>query len=322
MNKVIPAMQRGRWTRVVAIASRSADRAREAADRMGVPRSYGSYEELLEDPEVEVVYNPLPNHLHVPWSIKALEAGKHVLCEKPIARNVVEVRELQRARDRSSLLVGEAFMVRTHPQWLEVQRIIASGRIGDLRLVNGHFSYFLDDPADYRSRPEQGGGALLDIGCYPIHLSRFLFGQEPTRVLGMVERDPENRTDSLTAAMLEFPGGHCAFTSGTRMARYQRMEIIGTRARIVLEIPFSAPPDWPARLVIDDGSDLTGRGAEVIEIPTVDQYTVQGDRFSRSVRTGAPLPVPLEDALLNMAVIDAVFRSAETGRWEPPRAAD
>ncbi|HEY8485136.1 MAG TPA: Gfo/Idh/MocA family oxidoreductase [Longimicrobiales bacterium] len=317
-EKVIPALQRGRWSEVVAIASRDPGKARQAAETLGIPRAYGSYEALLADPEIDVVYNPLPNHLHVPWSAKAAESGKHVLCEKPLGLNVAEVLELMAVRDRAGVKIGEAFMVRTHPQWLETRRLARSGRIGEPRVVTGHFSYFKLDPENIRNRLEYGGGGLMDIGCYPINLSRFVFGEEPLRVLGLVERDPVLRIDRLTSALLEFPSGHASFTCATQLVPYQRMHVFGTAGRIEVEVPFNAPADRPCRIILDDGRDLTGAEREVVEFEVCDQYTIQGDLFSRAVLEDTEVPVPLEDSLRTMAVIEAIFRSAETGRWEPP----
>jgi predicted dehydrogenase len=318
LKKVIPAMQRGRWSRVVAIASRDLAKARAAADALGIARAYGSYDELLADPDVEAVYNPLPNHLHVPWSIRAAEAGKHVLCEKPIALTAGEARTLLAARDRTGLQIGEAFMVRTHPQWAKVRDLIDAGRIGELRLVVGHFSYYRRDFDDIRSRVEFGGGALMDIGCYPIMLSRWLFNAEPRDVIAQIERDPDMGVDRLVSGILRFAAGQAAFTCSGQLVPHQRMQIFGTRARIEVEIPFNAPPDASCRIYLDDGGDLTGRGRETIELPVVDQYTLQGDRFSEAIRGVGTVPVSLEDAIGNMAAIDALFRSAETRRWEAP----
>jgi predicted dehydrogenase len=319
VKKVVPAMQRGEWSEVVALASRDVERARAAAGALGVRKVYGSYEELLADPEIEAVYNPLPNHLHVPWTTSAAEAGKHVLCEKPIAMNVAEARELLAVRDRTGVKIQEAFMVRTHPQWLGTLELIRAGRVGELRAVAGHFSYFNRDPANIRNRPEMGGGALMDIGCYPVTVSRFVFGEEPRRCLGLVERDPEMGTDRLTSAVLDFPSGQSVFTCSTQLVPYQRMQFYGTRGRVEVEVPFNAPADRPTRIFIDDGSDLFGSGVEVREFAPCDQYTVQGDLFSRAVREGGAQPIPLEDAVKNMAVIEAIFRSAESGRWEEPQ---
>jgi predicted dehydrogenase len=318
VKKVIPAMQRGEWCQIEAIASRDIKRAEHAAKQLGIRKAFGSYEELLSDPDIEVVYNPLPNHLHVPWSIKAAEAGKHVLCEKPISLTVPEAISLLKTRDRTGVKIEEAFMVRTHPQWCKTLDLIREGKIGPVRSVLGYFSYFNRDPKNIRNILDCGGGALMDIGCYLVYASRLAFAEEPTRVLGMVESDPEMRTDILTSALLHFPSGQSVFTCSTQVAPYQRVHIIGTNGRIEIEIPFNAPPDKPCRIFRDDGSDLSGRSAEVLVFDVCDQYTIQGDLFSKSVREGTALPVPLEGSIRNMAVIEAVFRSAESGKWEEP----
>jgi len=318
LKKVIPALQQAERCQVVAIASRDASKAREAAQALGIPRAYGSYEELLADPEVEVVYNPLPNHLHVPWTLRAAQAGKHVLCEKPIGLTAAEARTLLAARDRAGVKVQEAFMVRTHPQWLAARELARSGRLGDVRTILGVFSYYNDDPRNVRHVVDYGGGALMDIGCYPVTVSRFLFGEEPRRVAGVLERDPRFGTDRLASALLEFPSGHCAFTCGTQLVPYQRVQILGTRGRVEVEIPFNAPPDRPCRIFVDDGRDVFGGGQETITFETCDQYTIQADLFSSAVRGEREQAVPLEDAVDNMRVIEAIFRSAESGRWESP----
>jgi predicted dehydrogenase len=318
VNKVIPAMMSSARSQVMAIASRDMAKARSAANALSIPRAYGSYEELIADPDVEAIYNPLPNHLHVPWSIRAAEAGKHVLCEKPIALTATEARQLRDVRDRAGVQIAEAFMVRTHPQWLAVQKFIGDGRIGDLKLVVGHFSYYRRDPNDVRSRVDWGGGALLDIGCYPITLSRWLFGAEPEAVIGQIERDPDMHVDRLASALLRFPNGQASFTCAGQLVPYQRMNIFGTTARIDVEIPFNSPGDLPARIYTDDGSKFAGANAEAIEFPVVDQYALQADEFSNAVRGVGQVPVSLEDSIANMAVIDAVFRSADSGKWETP----
>ena len=318
VRKVIPAMQRGEKCSVIAIASRDGEKARAAAGALGIERAYGSYEELLADPDVEAVYNPLPNHLHVPWTIRAAEAGKHVLCEKPIALSADEARQLLAVRERTGVQIGEAFMVRTHPQWHAVRELVASGRIGQLRLIAGHFAYFRRDPADVRSNPEWGGGGLMDVGCYPITMSRWLFGEEPEAVIGMLDRDPELKVDRIASGLLRFPSGQATFSCAMQLVPYQRMQIHGTTGRIEVQIPFNAPNDRPIRVYIDDGRELGDASATPLEFPAVDQYTLQGDRFSDAVRGRGPVPVAIEDAIANMAVIDAVFRSAESGRWVAP----
>jgi predicted dehydrogenase len=318
VKKVIPAMQKGEWSEVTAIASRDRGKAEQAAHALGIASAYGSYEELLADPRIEAIYNPLPNHLHVPWSIKAAEAGKHVLCEKPLSMTVAEAKTLLAVRDRTGVKMGEAFMVRTHPQWLRVRELIVSGRIGQLRSVSGFFSYLNRDAANIRNILEWGGGALMDIGCYPVTISRFMFAAEPSRVLGLVERDPEMKIDRLTSAIMEFPSGQSVFTCSTQLVPYQRMQFMGTQSRLEVEIPFNAPNDRPCRILIDDGRDLFGGGLTTESLTVCDQYTIQGDVFSRAVREGTEVPVSLEDGIKNMAVIEALFRSAETGRWEAP----
>ena len=318
IKKVIPAMQQGERSEITAIASRDLGRARQAAQQLGIPKAYGSYEELLRDPEIDAIYNPLPNHLHVPWSIRAAEANKHVLCEKPIALTSEDTKALIRVRNAVGVKIGEAFMVRTHPQWLRVRELVRSGAIGQLRAITGTFSYFNVDPNNIRNQAEIGGGALMDIGCYPITMSRFLFEGEPKLVMAAMERDPKMRTDRLTTALLDFESGMSSLVCSTQLAPFQRAEILGTKGRIEVEVPYNAPPDRPTRIFVDDGTQLGGLSARVEEFPTVDQYTLQGDLFSRAVQENTEVPVPLEDSLANMAVIEAVIRSAQSGRWVRP----
>lgn len=317
-RKVIPGMQVGEWSDVAAIASRDLNKAERAAEKLGIPKAYGSYEQLLADPTIEAIYNPLPNHLHVPWSIKAAEAGKHVLCEKPLSLTVAEAKTLLAVRDRTGVKIGEAFMVRTHPQWVRTRGLIRSGRIGELRAITGVFSYFNRDSANVRNVVEWGGGGMMDIGCYPITMSRFVFEEEPTRVVGLIERDPEFKTDRLASAILDFPSGQATFTCSTQMVAYQRMQFLGTKGRIEMEIPFNAPSERQTHIFVDDGRDVFGSGVTTETFPVCDQYTIQGDAFSRAVRGEGEVPVSIEDAIQNMAVIEAVLRSGESGKWERP----
>jgi predicted dehydrogenase len=317
-RKVIPAMQVGEWSEIAGIASRDLQKAQGAAEQFGIAKAYGSYEELLADPEIEAIYNPLPNHLHVPWTRKAMEAGKHVLCEKPISLTVEEAKTLLEARERTGRKCGEAFMVDSHPQWLRARELVRTGKIGSLRAIAASFSYFDVEPKSIHNNPEGGGGALLDIGCYPVHTSRFIFGEEPTRVMGLVERDPEMKIDRLTSAILEFPSGRATFTCSTQLVYHQSMEIFGTHGRIVFAMPYSAPLGQPTDLLIDEGRAGAGNSTTVETIAACNQYTLQGDAFSRAIREGGEVPVPLENAILNMAVIEAVFRSGASGQWEKP----
>ena len=314
-EKVIPAMQRGALSEIVGIASRDGARAAQAAKGLGIPKSYGSYEALLADPEIEAIYNPLPNELHVPWTEKALAAGKHVLCEKPVALDAPEAERLIAARNASGKLLAEAFMVRFHPQWIRAREIVRSGGIGEVTAIQTLFAYRLLDGGNIRNKPP-GGGGLYDIGCYAIVTARYIFGAEPIRVVAALDIDPEFGTDRLASALIEFPGGrHLTFSAGTQLAGAQRVTIAGAAGRMEVQIPFNAPIDRPTRIVIDSGVDLVGGGAKTEEFPICDQYTLQGDAFSRAIQQGAKLEFPIEDAIANMRVIDACFRSAREGQW-------
>lgn len=315
-EKVIPAMQGGELSEVTAIASRDQAKAEAAAAKLGLPKAYGSYDELLDDPDIDAIYNPLPNHLHREWTIAAAERGKHVLCEKPIGMSSAEAEELIAVRDRTGVKMQEAFMVRTHPQWLRAVEICRSGRLGKVGSYSGHFSYFNDEPTSIRNIAEMGGGALMDIGCYLLTTARMIFGEEPSRVMGLVRQDPRFSVDVLTSMILDFPSGQAIGTCSTQMIYHQRVQIFGTEGRLEIEIPFNAPNDRPCRLWLDNDGDLRGGGIETIEIDTCDQYRIQGDEFSRAVLDDTNVPYPLEMSLQNMRLIEAVFRSTETGRWE------
>jgi predicted dehydrogenase len=311
VQKVIPAMQAGQYCTVTAIASRNLEKAQAAASQLGIPKTYGSYEELLADPDVDAIYNPLPNHLHVPWSIKALEANKHVLCEKPVALTAAEAQELlDFAQARPQLKVMEAFMYRHHPQWQRAQQLVAAGKIGALRTIQSFFSYYNADPDNIRNVAEMGGGGLMDIGCYCISLSRFIFDGEPDRVFGVVEYDPAFLVDRLASGVLDFGQGAATFTCSTQLTSYQRVNIFGTAGRIEIEIPFNAPTDRPCRIWHEHGEEI-----DEILLDVCNQYTIQGDLFSQAVLNDTDVPTPLEDAVANMKVIERIFRSAEDGAW-------
>jgi len=318
VKKVIPAMQQGQNITVTAIASRDLAKAKQAAAALDIPTVYGSYEELLADPNIDAIYNPLPNQFHVPWTIKAAEAGKHVLCEKPISLSAAEAKTLLEVRARTGVKIAEAFMIRSFHQWLRLRELLDSGRIGQLRSVTGFFSYNNVDPTNIRNQVESGGGGVYDIGCYLIHASRYAFGEQPQRVVACLDRDPQFRTDRLASAILEFAGGHSIFTCSTQLIPYQRIHFLGSRGRIELEIPFNAPPDRPTRLFIDSSGDLSGSGISTEIFPADDQYTMQGEAFAKAVREGTEVPVSLEDSIGNMSVIEAVFESARTNQWVTP----
>jgi len=319
IKKVIPAMQQGENITVTAIASRDLAKARQAAAALGIPTAYGSYEELLADPSVDAIYNPLPNQFHVPWTIKAAEAGKHVLCEKPISLSVSEAKTLLEVRARTGVKIAEAFMIRSFHQWLRLRELLDQGRIGQLRSITGFFSYNNTDPNNILNQIDSGGGGVYDIGCYLIHASRYAFGRQPQRVVACLDHDPKFQTDRLASAILEFPEGHSIFTCSTQLIPYQRIHFLGTRGRIELEVPFNAPPDRPTRLFIDSTGYLSGSGISAEIFPVDDQYTMQAEAFAKAIREGTEVPVSLEDAIRNMAVIEAVFESARTGQWAIPQ---
>jgi predicted dehydrogenase len=311
LEKVIPAMQRAEHCAIVAIASRDLNRAQAAARRLDIPKAHGSYEALLADPDVDAVYNPLPNHLHVPWSIAALEAGKHVLCEKPIGLSADDGQKLvDAALGHPKLKVMEAFMYRHHPQWQAAKQIMREGGIGQLRTILSFFSYYNDDARNIRNQADIGGGGLADIGCYCISLSRFIFDAEPRRVMGIVEYDPNFKTDSLASGILDFGAGTSTFTCGTQLAPYQRVNIFGDRGRIEIDIPFNAPGDRPCTMRHERAGHI-----KEMSLPMCNQYTIQGELFSCAVLEDRPVPTSIEDAVANMRVIEAVVASGKAGAW-------
>ena len=313
-EKVIPAMQQSALCSIDAIASRNVDSAKTWATKLGIPTAYGSYEDLLADPQIEAIYNPLPNDLHVEWTLKAARAGKHVLCEKPFAMNANEAAQVREVAGQVHIM--EAFMVRLHPQWLRARELVRSGEMGDLRTVQVFFSYTNQDGNNIRNRPENGGGALYDIGCYAIVAGRFLFESEPLRAMALLDRDPVFKTDRTASAMLDFGNGRrLDFTVSTQSTPFQRLQAVGTRKRLELEIPFNAPLGGATRLFIDDGAVIGGKQAIVEKLPECNMYTLQGDAFSRAVRGEAHLPYGVDDAICNMRVIDALFASELSCNW-------
>ena len=311
---VVPALQAAPGHDVAAVASRDLGRARAWATEHDIATAYGSYDELLADPAVEAIYNPLPNHLHVGWSIAALEAGKHVLCEKPLGLDAADARRLlDAAALHPELVAMEAFMYRFHPQWIAARDLVRDGRIGELRTIQTFFSYFNDDPTNVRNDPTIGGGALLDVGCYPISQARFLFGEEPSRALGLIECDPSFGTDRITSGILDFGGGRSAtFTVSTQLHGHQRTQIVGTTGRVEVDIPVNSPNDRVTTLtLVTDAA-----GTEILPFGPVDQYALQADAFGAAIRAARPAPTPLDDAIANMAAIDALFASAASDRWQ------
>ncbi len=314
-TKVVPGMMKSSLCDVVAVASRDEANAREMAAELGIERAYGSYEAMLADPEIEAIYNPLPNHLHVPVTLAAAAAGKHVLCEKPIAITAEEAKTLRGAS--SGVLIAEAFMVRHHPQWRKAREIVRSGEVGDIRAIQVLFSYFNADPANIRNKADIGGGGLLDIGCYAVVAGRYFFETEPVRTIALIDRDPAFGVDRTTSALVDFGAGRqLAFTVSTQSVPFQRLQALGAKGRVEIEIPFNAPPDVPTRIFVDDGGQHGGRSARAIEFPVVDQYQLQGEAFSRAVRGEEPPAYGIEDAIQNMRILDALVRSEKSAAWE------
>jgi predicted dehydrogenase len=314
LEKVIPAMQQGRLTEVTALSSRSPDTARNAAAALGIDKHYGSYEELLADPDIDAIYNPLPNHLHCPWSKKAMQAGKHVLCEKPLGLTEEEIEDLIATRDECGVKAAEAFMVKSCPQWINARERVRAGEIGDLRAIQAFFSYDNRDPENIRNIVEVGGGAMWDIGCYPVVVSRYLFESEPLRVAATIDFDPVMKTDRLTSAVLEFDQGQVTFSVSTQLVPYQRVHLLGTTGHLEIVIPFNAPNDRSCIMRYDSGTLLE---EEVVShsFPVMDQYTLQGDDFARAVLEGAEIKSTLEDGLANTRVIRAIFTAGAEQRW-------
>ena len=314
MQKVTPAIQKSAHSEVVAIASRDLGKAQSAATQLGIPRAYGSYEELFADPDIDAIYNPLPNHLHVPMTVAAAQAGKHVLCEKPIARTAAEAEGLRACPpDR---IVLEAFMVRFHPQWQRAREIIRSGELGEVRAINAVFAYHNVDPANVRNQADIGGGGILDIGCYPVTAGRFLFEGEPKRVVSLVERDPAFGTDRLASVIADFGGGRqLSFTCSTQLAGHQRVQVFGSKAKLEIVIPFNAPPDERTAITVDTGAPIDGSLARREILPACDQYTEQAEAFALAVLGEHTLPWGIDDAIASMRVLDAIFKSEREGGW-------
>ena len=315
LQKVLPAIQKSENGVVYAIASRNDRTARDAASHLSIPVSYSSYQDMLDDPEVEAVYNPLPNHMHVEWTIKAMEAGKHVLCEKPLALNQDDIRTLIKLRNKTGLTVCEAFMVRYHPQWIMTKKSVQEGKIGDLKNIQGFFSYYNIDKNNIRNIKEAGGGGILDIGCYPVTTSRLIFDEEPLRVASIIEFDPETETDRLASVLMEFPSGEASFSLSPPPLFFLKMHIFGTKGHLEVEIPFNAPPERSCRVFMSKGEHYY-EDHELLEFPLCDQYTLQSESFVRTVRGEQINQLPLEDALSNMKVLDAIFKAGRSRKWE------
>lgn len=314
INQLIPAIIQSELGEVWAIASRNEDKARQAAERMGIPNYYGSYEALLEDPQIDVIYNPLPNHLHVPWIEKCLKAGKHVLCEKPLALNRAEVEHLIQLKKGSGLKVSEAFMVKSHPQWDRVRDLLSTEYLGKLQLVHGHFTYNMTDMDNVRYNPDWGGGGLYDVGVYPIFTTRHALQEIPTKVFASLHQDRSNGVDVVGSGIIEFPSAQLTFSCGMQVSDSQILQFYGTNRRLDIRLPFNPTPESGVKLEVYDAG-IYHQEPEVIILDAPNQYTLMCDQLARSIMEDTPEPVPLEDTLINTAILDALFESDRIGRW-------
>ncbi len=313
-RKVIPGMRRSARCEVVAIASRDERRARAVATELDIPTSHGSYEALLADPNVDAVYIPLPNHLHAEWTIAAARAGKHVLCEKPLALAATEAETMIEASRNAGVVLMEAFMYRHHPSWVAARELVTSGRIGRLMAVQSWFSFFNDDPTNIRNIRDFGGGAMYDIGCYAVNLSRMLFDREPDGVQASLVRDPTSGVDIVASAILRFGDGIASFTCSTRTESDQRVEIYGTTGRVSFWIPFNIPPDRSTRIsVVAGGNPPVDPAFETLEFAPADPYAVEADLFAATILDGTPLPVASDDAVANLRTMEAIVDAAARG---------
>lgn len=315
-EKLIPAIQQSEHCEVVAVSSRDASQAAAFASANNIARSYGDYHQLLADPDIDIVYNPLPNHLHVPWTIHALEAGKHVLCEKPIGLDVADTEKLiAAAKKYPHLRVMEAFMYRFHPQWATAKKMLEDGKIGHINSIEAVFTYFNRDPKNVRNMPGIGGGGLLDIGCYCISACRYLFDREPNNVVGKLAIDEDFQVDKHAHGLLDFGDAQASVYCSTQSEPVQRVYVSGEHGGLLIEYPFYQPDDCGATLRF-----YHDREEEVIEFEPTNHYTLQVDALARAIATNKPVPTPLSDALANMKVIEGLFTSAETGSWVNPKA--
>jgi predicted dehydrogenase len=311
LKRTLLPLKQSKNVDLYAVASRDAEKSKEAAEKFGIPKNYGSYEDLLKDPDVEVVFIPLPNHLHLEWIKKCADAGKHILCEKPLTMNALEAEEAVNYAASKGVILMEAFMYRFQPQWIRAKEICDVGEIGSIVSIQTIFSYNNPDPNNIRNIAEYGGGALMDIGCYAISVPRFILGIEPLRVISLIEKDKKFQTDKHTSALIDFGKTQVVFTVSTQTYPYQKVFIHGSAGNITIQIPFNTFVDVPAVITVQSSV-----GERNIYFDPADQYGLQFEAFAEALRKNNPAPISPGDAVNNMKVIDAVFKSAESGDWE------
>lgn len=308
---LIPAMQASEFGEVVAVASRSMESAQAFATASNIPTAYGSYEDLINDPNIDAIYNPLPNHLHVPWSIKAIEAGKHVLVEKPISLDIADLAPLFACvKAHPQIKVMEAFMYRFHPQRAKIQAICNSPEFGPLHSIQSAFNYNNREADNIRHDASMGGGALMDIGCYNISFARMMFKEEPIRVVAKMQKMPGFEVDCITSAILDFPNGTSIFSCSTKSEHGQWAQIQGESGSLRISPPYNPTKDDESEIRFQHNDKV-----EVISIPPVDQYQLMVNAFARAILDDTPVPTPLSDAEANMKVIDAIVKSAKDRAW-------
>ncbi|CAN7319044.1 Gfo/Idh/MocA family oxidoreductase [Rhizobium sp. LjRoot98] len=311
---VVPAIQDAENCVVTAIASRDLSKAREMADRFSVPHAFGSYEDMLASDLIDAVYIPLPTSQHVEWTIKAANAGKHVLCEKPIALKASEIDALIEARDRNKVLVSEAYMVTYSPVWRKVRSLLSEGAIGKLRHVQGAFTYYNRDAGNMRNKPELGGGGLPDIGVYPTISTRFVTGKEPLRVQANTDRDPEFGTDIYSSVRADFGDFELSFYISTQLAARQIMVFHGDKGFIEVKSPFNADRYGAEELELTNQNHSQ---SQLFRFQDARQYKLEAEAFSRAAKGEKEEVVTLESSVNNQKLIDAIYRASEKDGWEP-----
>jgi predicted dehydrogenase len=321
VKHALPGMREAPSAKLLAIASRDLGKAQAVAQALGVPRAYGSYDALLADGEIDAVYVPLPNPLHFEWSLRALEAGKDVLCEKPLCLSSEQISELCAARDRSGRKIEEAFAYRNHPQWTKVLEIIASGTLGAVRSVHGTLAKQFLDPTDIRNNPNDGGGGIYDLGSYAISACNMIFGRKPARVVAALERDPAFGIDRLSSALLDYGDAHAAFTVATQAGSsawgsHQQLSILCAQGWLRLEFPYSQVRPTECRVEIGDATSVGAFPTSTLSFAAINQFALQAERFSRLVRGEAVRAWPIEEARDTLRTIEGLFESARTGAWQ------
>jgi len=310
-RSVVPGIQGSEFNEVRAIASRSLETAQATANELNIPLAYGSYEELINDQELDAIYIPLPNQLHKEWTIKAMKAGKHVLCEKPIALTHKEAEEMLLVSKEMNVIAAEAFMYRYHPRYERIKQLIDDGVIGDLRLIKGSFTFNNGDSTEnVRFVKEWGGGSLYDVGCYPISAARYLLGREPiAATMQAMFSEKHGGVDMMAAGLVEFPGDvSLLFDCGMWAAFRNPLEILGTKGRIEIPHAFLGKNENEGNYYVH-----TDHGVEEIKAEYLDTYALQADAIARAIYGEQSLPFPLDDAIANMKVLEACLQSAENG---------